>query len=429
MKKNVRYLAAFMALLLLGSMLSGCKKEGAQTSGWPESASQNLGSWKQSSRKELETLLDMSLPLLQGAEHVSYSYLEQTEYAPLIGRISYVLDSIPFEHRLCRAQEFTEIAGGYKGAQHEKQDMEADIPYILRYDEGGEGTLEWLDQGVMHCLHMSEGAGEEKLFAYGPGREPETTAAPVLTDAVTEFPQYIDLDGDGQKEMLELTGADPGKPEAGMGLVVTRGENRWTGNTGIQDYAQLWLTDLDGDGVSELLLEGNCGDESYCIWAWRFTGEGLKPLSFASPYPENGTAEYFYGWVAACQKGGVRLNTRVDMLGTYGAECWFHLEEDTLIPDEERWAIQSDWEYALTTKMDLYVYADENEDGDEAAETLLPKGTRCIITGTDFRSRLWFETEKGVKGAFAITLDEDGLLIAVCGEREEDCMEGMQYAG
>ena len=50
MKKNVRYLAAFMALLLLGSMLSGCKKEGAQTSGWPESAGQNLGSWKQSSR-------------------------------------------------------------------------------------------------------------------------------------------------------------------------------------------------------------------------------------------------------------------------------------------------------------------------------------------------------------------------------------------
>ena len=79
--------------------------------------------------------------------------------------------------------------------------------------------------------------------------------------------------------------------------------------------------------------------------------------------------------------------------------------------------------------MDLYVYADENEDGDEAAETLLPKGTRCIITGTNFRSRLWFETEKGVKGAFAITLDEEGLLIAVCGEKEEDCMEGMQYAG
>ena len=96
MKKNVRYLAAFMALLLLGSMLSGCKKEDAQTAGWPESAGQNLGSWKQSSRKELETLLDMSLPLLQEAEHVSYSYLEQTEYAPLIGRISYVLDSIPF---------------------------------------------------------------------------------------------------------------------------------------------------------------------------------------------------------------------------------------------------------------------------------------------------------------------------------------------
>ena len=39
------------------------------------------------------------------------------------------------------------------------------------------------------------------------------------------------------------------------------------------------------------------------------------------------------------------------------------------------------------------------------------------------------ETEKGVKGAFAITLDEEGLLIAVCGEKEEDCMEGMQYAG
>ena len=118
-----------------------------------------------------------------------------------------------------------------------------------------------------------------------------------------------------------------------------------------------------------------------------------------------------------------------DMLGTFMATRIVTLAPWGLFEfsDDGKWHRAADlndidlWTYAALTTTREIPYNDE--------ETVLPAGTRLIITAMDKKDTAWFVTEDGVEGRLSVSKDYNrGFGSMVSNMPEEECFEYLPYA-
>ncbi len=265
-------------------------------------------------------------------------------------------------------------------------------------------------------------------IAPGPALTPEP--APVaLAAAATSFPQYLDLDGDGVKELVELVypqeaeaETEPLEPteeeEKKLLLSITRGEKSWQAEVPMGEEPRFFAA--DGGEEEILLLEIRSDETIFYVYAWRFTGEELEPLSFEEEDCFRGRAESLHG-------RRLTLHRWVDLLGTYEMERDYRLIGDKFMPAEDTWRVADPTsDYPLTVLQGLYALSE----GDEAGtEFLLPAGAGVRIVATDLTEKVWIKADTGETGYLLMERDEEGRFSFFSGVAETEAFSGMPYAG
>ena len=262
-----------------------------------------------------------------------------------------------------------------------------------------------------------------------------TADGPLASFALLDgVPVEADLDGDGAMEELTFrTFPDEEASEDSAEVAVSDGEASGLWQSGLLYAADAYIADLDGDGVIEILV---CGDEmsaDYETWCLHWVDGGLAALPFADA-SRSGTGEGYadvgYGYVYAIDGGSVTLCGSQDVLGTYFGTRVFTLTDGVFeLDDDGLWHFIIDeyaWDRALLPTQDIA--ATFVADGVQT-EGAIPAGTRFIVTASDKVSVVWFETEDGREGFFAIAPDtEAGWGSLVNGIPEGRLFETVPYA-
>ena len=236
----------------------------------------------------------------------------------------------------------------------------------------------------------------------------------------------MNLDRNRGTEAIQWT-----QTEDGAGVKMTVAEEDGTQAEWSMDcsQAQVWIADLDRNGVKEICVSGDPMSDDDVTWCLTYEAGELKPLPFEG-------AEYAQGRITGMDAEGMTMAGYVDALGTrmgirrltvedgklvtVGDGLW-HFEYD--LQSEETWAQQG-----LTAKTAVPVtYVDltgKESRGELAAEI------KILITATDGVSRAWFTVQDGRRGYLTIAPDETaGWGYIIGGVGEQALFEGIRYAG
>ncbi|MCM1092290.1 MAG: DUF3298 and DUF4163 domain-containing protein [Butyrivibrio sp.] len=121
------------------------------------------------------------------------------------------------------------------------------------------------------------------------------------------------------------------------------------------------------------------------------------------------------------------LSFIIQILGNHTSGMEYQLTEDgRLEPLEERYEFVR-WGdgdgYGLTLIKDLPVEVD-------GAQTVVPAGSKIILTATDYEGTVWFKTVDGsMEGTLYYERDEDGFPLYIDGVSEYEYFENLPYAG
>lgn len=253
------------------------------------------------------------------------------------------------------------------------------------------------------------------------------TAAPTAEPTPSPFPTVyvekgmatvIDLDGDGEKEQIEIETVQLNEYMEYHTVRVTDGELvQRAGETMIASSPRITLTDLDGDRVPEILLSGDVASDDYVTYACRWTSNGLQAISFSGEVRSDVSSGAFVdGGVDTAENGTVMLGSHLFMLGTYQGYRPYELKEDGSIgPVEDSiWVFRGN-EFWMETAMDL------SEE--------LPAGTKLRLTGADGVAQVWYVTEDGRQGSLTLSESEDKWGWCINGVHELECFVELPYAG
>lgn len=246
-------------------------------------------------------------------------------------------------------------------------------------------------------------------------------------------PLSIDLDGDGNSETLAWTMV-PDEWEQHLQLSVTlRDGSAAAYNAEIHSNEEVYVADLDGDGVQEILLTGDVMSDDYYTWCLHLVNGHLYEVLFPdTSRSDEATQAYYksgYGLISEISGNRVTLMGSQDMLGTWMATRTVTLAPNGLFEfnDDGKWYRAAElndpdmWKYAALTTIRDIPYNDET--------AVLPVGTKLIITAMDKKNTAWFRTEDGVEGTLSISKDYNrsfGSLVS--NMPEEECFEYLPYA-
>ena len=237
-------------------------------------------------------------------------------------------------------------------------------------------------------------------------------------------PAEADLDGDGELETVTVMDVLNEDGEAYMGLEVKKGTLRVRVQTDIVTQEKLYLCDMDGDGLPEILFSGDECSDDYITYCWRFRDGKLVTV----PFEEGDVLD---GGVLEITPGRIKVFATVNALGTYTGYRELVFADGKLQFEGNSWTIGSE-EFAYTpmliVKEDIYVVAGMNDEGDFGEETILEAGTVIYLTETDGRTTVEYITEGGSRGVILLEEDEWGSHTYVNGMPEEDVFEGIEYA-
>lgn len=258
--------------------------------------------------------------------------------------------------------------------------------------------------------------------------------APLPADSILS----IDLDGDGTEESVSWSRIPDDFDEHLVLTVATAEGEETTYTTGINGEQAVYVTDLDGDGMQELLLSGDVMSDDYYTWCLHYANGALHEVLF--PDAERGDnntdsyRKYGYGRITTLEGNRITLTGSQDVLGT-----WFASRTFTLTPwerfefdDEGLWVrnpgdekdLEDLWAYAALTVKTPLAYVD-----DQGNAGLLQPGDRILIYASDKETSAWFATQDGVSGVLSIAPDYDrGWGRMVDGMPENECFEHMPYA-
>ena len=281
---------------------------------------------------------------------------------------------------------------------------------------------------------QEDGAREEKLI-FQSGKDGSLVlldgrAHEVLPLEISHrLPFDYDVDGDGETETLDL---------------VNTGENgrtHWAftvnGLPAADVYAldaetmYLWLTDMDDDGVAEILFSGDLGSDDYITCGWH--GDTLEPILFTGetrrgqdPAEQTATVDgfmVFSGWQMYLESWSYQL-------GTYAAVREYEYKDGLIAPAHDPWGGFDGWHF-LRNRTWLTVTSPVNAFWPDGGETPLENGTEILITGTD-GNHVFFTTRDGRTGALELQYGSygdgfSGWLIG--GVPEDEFFQMLPYAG
>lgn len=244
-----------------------------------------------------------------------------------------------------------------------------------------------------------------------------------------------DLDGDGAPETLLCT-LDETDYDTPLTVTVTGAAGTATYATDILSYASAYLVDLDGDGLTEVLVTGDEMSDDYCTYCLRWQDGLLYEVLFpdASRSDENRDCWFRsgYGLITAVDGNRLTLTGTQDVLGTWMAS------RDVTLASTGRFEFCDDgvwlrdlgnmnddiWEYATLTLTAPLSYVDQYGQTGELAP-----GDRILIYASDKREYAWFATPDGITGVLAISPDyERGWGWLIEGRSESECFEYIPYA-
>ena len=248
-----------------------------------------------------------------------------------------------------------------------------------------------------------------------------------------------DLDGDGSDELIGWAMVSGEYEEECLTLTVEAAGGALTYPTDIIYLGQVYLFDLDGDGLREILITGDVASDDYYTWCLQYRGGRLTEVLFPDCDRGENTGGYFtrgYGLITYLgEYGVVELTGSQDMLGTWMASRRVTLDTtgrfefcDNFMWERAGISYESEadlWEYgALTVKAPTpYIGEHGWEDG------ILNPGDKLLIYATDKQYEAHFLTPDDVTGILSISPNyEQGWGWLVDGVPEEDCFEYVPYA-
>ena len=415
----------------------------------------------QVSAQELLEETGMSFVVPEGAENVSYSYIDTGTGSNPIAQMSFHLNGADCTARVqgtgIPEGQLPDIAGMY---YEWSETQEAPLGYndaFYYFNPDAEGYVTWYDYvpGLLYSVGMSAGASAEALSALATAAWPpvqgdsdgvvgDGSAMDHMTPAYepasylpeSALPATLDLNVDGNNETVAVLIKDGDQGFGDHVLVVTDAagtEHR--AETFIQYNSTLCVADIDLDGRFELLLSGDCGSDDYITYAWRWDGE-LRPIRFSGECRRGGSGEptdYVDGAVEGLSCDGpedqptkvyISLGSFTYMLGTYGSVCTYELSADGAIAPvaPARWDFVGN-ETWLETAVELPVELDGR------GASALPAGTKLRLTSTNGVDELHIQLEDGSTGLLAISFSAESFGWQVAGIDENDAFVSLPYAG
>ena len=194
-------------------------------------------------------------------------------------------------------------------------------------------------------------------------------------------------------------------------------------NMPVGDRYDLWICDLNGDGICEILFAADPGSDDYRTCGWH--GDTLEPIAFTGDArygaDPNGLTGSLDGRVVF--SGGIPvLEAWYYQLGTYRATIGMNGTSDGVVTLDPsfKWDYRGSYYYLTVAKI-LPVYLDES------GVAVLTPGEKLILTGTDGQNT-FFRTEDGRTGSIQLEYNGEGGW-TINGESEENFFEMLPYAG
>ena len=224
----------------------------------------------------------------------------------------------------------------------------------------------------------------------------------------SSLPFTGDLNGDGVDEEISLTTTEDEQPL--YTLHVKSGENDFTRETKLASVSALRLYDLNGDGNTELYLEGKLGDGGARLYCCSFDGE-LRLVKL-------GSIESIRAKIRSFTDDKLVVRSSLSLLGTYDSFTSYRFTEAgdlDRITDEAPVRINANGRY-LTLKAELNTTAGDT----------LAAGTQILLLSTDGESYVNFIDLDGNVGVLAIDKQPEAAW-TVDGKNEYDCFETLPY--
>lgn len=277
-------------------------------------------------------------------------------------------------------------------------------------------AISWRDSEGEHTKYISQSGMDGSLILM----DGEPYAERPLNISGKSVYHY-DINGDYAAEEITVTAADAGGINeytiAVNGTVLDRT------NMPVGDRYDLWICDLDGDGICEILFAADPGSDDYRTCGWH--GDTLEPIEFTGDArygaDPNGLTGSLDGRVVF--SGGIPvLEAWYYQLGTYRATIGMNGTSDGVVTLDPsfKWDYRGSYYYLTVAKI-LPVYLDES------GVAVLTPGEKLILTGTDGQNT-FFRTEDGRTGSIQPEYNGEGGW-TINGESEENFFEMLPYVG
>lgn len=277
-------------------------------------------------------------------------------------------------------------------------------------------AISWRDSEGEHIKYISQSGMDGSLILMDGEQYAER---PLNISGKSVY--HYDINGDYAAEEITVTATDAGGINeytiAVNGTVLDRT------NMPVGDRYDLWICDLDGDGVCEILFAADPGSDDYRTCGWH--GDTLEPIEFTGDArygaDPNGLTGSLDGRVVF--SGGIPvLEAWYYQLGTYCATIGMNGTSDGVVTLDPsfKWDYRGSYYYLTVAKI-LPVYLDES------GVAVLTPGEKLILTGTDGQNT-FFRTEDGRTGSIQLEYDGEGGW-TINGESEENFFEMLPYVG
>ena len=277
-------------------------------------------------------------------------------------------------------------------------------------------SLSWRDADGEHVKYISQSGMDGSLILMDGEQYAER---PLNISGKSVY--HYDINGDYAAEEITVTAADAGGINeytiAVNGTVLDRT------NMPVGDRYDLWICDLDGDGVCEILFAADPGSDDYRTCGWH--GDTLEPIEFTGDArygaDPNGLTGSLDGRVVF--SGGIPvLEAWYYQLGTYCAVIGMNGTSDGVVTLDPsfKWNYRGSYYYLTVAKI-LPVYLDEG------GTAVLTPGEKLLLTGTDGQNT-FFRTDDGRTGSIRPEYDGEGGW-TINGESEENFFEMLPYVG
>lgn len=263
---------------------------------------------------------------------------------------------------------------------------------------------------------------EEDPLAWAAGEEEPLTLPARVED---RLPLAWDLDGDGENETLNVTRYADELGNTALALTVTQADGTvLESRTEYLGNALVWLADLDGDGTAEIFFSG---DVPPTITTPTAAGTGAAFWKRCL-FERRMTTAWIDGWVAAVDGEDITLTEYVHVLGTYEGTRQYTLGDSGAIGP----AYGSEWSFSnngywLQTIRELPVTMESGAWG--TIPSIIPAGSRLLVTAWDGANTLRFVTEDYRAGLFSVQWASDAGGWLVGGVSEHEYFATLPYVG